>query len=119
ERDAGVAAGGLEDAAAGLELARRLGRLDHREGHAVLDRAGRVLLLELREDAHVRVRRHPRQLDQRRIADGGQGGAPASLETAHAPAPPPPAMAGSTMTVESGATAVSRPLPRRTSSLFT
>ena len=43
ERDARVAARRLEQLAAGLELARGLGGLDHRLRDAVLDRAGRVL----------------------------------------------------------------------------
>jgi hypothetical protein len=53
ERDAGVAARRLEQLASGLELAGCLRRLDHRLRDAVLDRAGRVLALELRVEAHV------------------------------------------------------------------
>ena len=66
ERDAGVAARRLEQLATGLELARSLCRLDHRLRDAVLDRAGRVLALELCVDAHVADRT---QLDERRVAD--------------------------------------------------
>ena len=66
ERDAGVAARGLEELTSGLELARRLGRLDHRLRDAVLDRAGRVLSLELRVDADVA---DGTELDERRVAD--------------------------------------------------
>ncbi len=69
ERDARVAARRLEQLATGDELAARLGRLDHRLRDAVLDRAGRVLALELGVDLHVRVRRQVTQLDERRRAD--------------------------------------------------
>ena len=68
ERDAGVAARRLEQPPAGLELARGLRRLDHRLRDAVLDRAGRVLALELRVDAH-RPGREAGQLDERRVPD--------------------------------------------------
>ncbi len=57
ERDAGVAGRRLEELAAGFELARRLRRLDHREGDAILRRPGRVLPLELRVETHRRFRR--------------------------------------------------------------
>ena len=51
ERDAGVAARGLDDrGAAGLDAALGLGGLDHRHADAVLDRAARVEHLELGED---------------------------------------------------------------------
>ena len=50
ERVPGVAGGRLEQMPARSQLARRFGRLDHRLRHAVLDRAGRVLALELRVD---------------------------------------------------------------------
>ena len=53
----------------GLELAGGLGRLDHRLRDAVLDRAGRVLALELRVELDARLRREARQLDERRVAD--------------------------------------------------
>ena len=53
----------------GSELARGLGRLDHRLRDAVLDRAGRVLALELAVDLDGRLGRDPRQLDERRVAD--------------------------------------------------
>ena len=69
ERDARVAAGRLQQLAAGLELAGGLGRLDHRLGDAVLDRAGRVLALELRVEANAVVRGQARELDERRRAD--------------------------------------------------
>src|SRR5581483_9904272 len=77
---------------------------------------GRVLLLELGKDSHAGSRRHARQLHQRRVADRRQRGAARCLQAAHLA---PPAIAGSTITVASAATVVSRPSPRRTSSLFT
>ena len=55
----------------GADRAPRLGVLDQRAGHAVLDRAGGVVALELGVDAHARLRRQPLQLDQRRVADRG------------------------------------------------
>ena len=61
ERDAGVPARRLEQRTPRLELARRLGRLDHRLRHAVLDRAGGVLALELRVEADAVPRRQARQ----------------------------------------------------------
>ena len=48
---------------------RCLGVLDHRLGDAVLDRAGRVVALELGPDAHAGLGREARQLDERRVAD--------------------------------------------------
>ena len=74
ERDAGVAARRLEQLAARLELAGGLGRLDHRHRDAILDRARRVLALELRVEPHAAVRREPRQLDERRRSDRARGG---------------------------------------------
>ena len=53
QRDAGVAGGRLEDRLAGRDQALLLGALDHRAGDAVLDRAGRVVALELGVDAHA------------------------------------------------------------------
>ena len=47
EADAGVAAGRLDDRAAGLELAAALGVLDHRQRDAVLDRAAGIGALGL------------------------------------------------------------------------
>ena len=57
--DAGVARGRLDDRAARLELPLALGLLDHREADPVLDRAARVQVLELGEDAGVARRREP------------------------------------------------------------
>ena len=75
ERDAGVAAGRLDDRrAAGLDAPLGLGRLDHRDADPVLDAATRVERLELGEQLDARVGRrraleHPGQADQRRIPD--------------------------------------------------
>ena len=70
ERDAGVAGGRLEDGLAGRDRAPLLGVLDQRARDAILDRAGRVVGLELGPDAHARLGRKTLQLDQRRVADG-------------------------------------------------
>ena len=51
------------------EQAARLEVLDQVLRDAILDRAGRVHHLELGEDPDGRVRRHPRDLDERRVAD--------------------------------------------------
>ena len=69
QRDAGVARRRLEDRLAGQQPAVLLGGLDHRLGDPVLDRAERVLHLELGEDAHVRVGREVGDVDDRRVAD--------------------------------------------------
>ena len=49
QAEAGVAGGGLDDRAAGLQAAVALGGLDHRQADAVLDRAAGVLRFELEE----------------------------------------------------------------------
>ena len=64
ERDAGVAARRLEQLLAGCELR----RIDHRQRDAILDRAGRVLPLELRVDPAA-LRLQVRQLDEGGVAD--------------------------------------------------
>src|SRR3972149_4151355 len=69
EGDASVPARRLEELASRYELTSRLGVLDHRLRDTVLDRAGRVLALELRVDLDVRARREPLELDERRAAD--------------------------------------------------
>src|SRR5439155_460525 len=48
-----------------------LGRLDHREPDAVLDRAARVVALELEEEL-ARSRLESRHLHERRVADEGE-----------------------------------------------
>ena len=69
----GVARRRLDDRAAGLEQARLLGRLDHRQPDAVLDRAARVEHLELRQEQRLaiagpEIAREPRDADERRAA---------------------------------------------------
>ena len=69
ERDARVAAGGLDDRAAGLELAGRLGGVDDRDADAVLDRVGRVVELELADDGRGGSVGDLVDADQRGVAD--------------------------------------------------
>ena len=69
QRDPGVAGGRLEDRLSRRDQALGLGPVDHRLGDAILDRAGRIAALELREDPHPGPRRQARQLDERRVAD--------------------------------------------------
>ena len=71
ERDARVAARRLDDRrAARLDPALRLGRLDHRDADAVLDRPARVEHLELGEHlGGVALGQQPRELHHRRGAD--------------------------------------------------
>ena len=68
--DAGVAAGGLDDhRLAGLELARSLGRLDHRQPDPVLHAVPGVVALELRDDLRLDARRHAVESNEGRAAD--------------------------------------------------
>ena len=53
ERDARAAAGVLDDGAARLQAPVGLGGLDHGERHPVLHAAGRILALELQQDARA------------------------------------------------------------------
>ena len=74
EAVAGVAAGGLDDRAAGLQEARPLGGLDHRQADPVLDRAARIEHLELREQQRLALERaqvahDPRDPDERGPTD--------------------------------------------------
>ena len=69
QRDARVPGGGLEDRLPGTDQALLLGTLDHRPCHAVLDRAGRVVALELRVDPDAGLGGHALQLDERRVPD--------------------------------------------------
>ena len=70
QRDAGVAAGRLDQGVAQLDLA-TLFRLDnHRERRTILDRAGRIVAFELGQQ-HIGGRsRKALQLDDRGVADG-------------------------------------------------
>ena len=80
-----------------------LRRRDHVERGPVLHRAGRVPVLELGPQPHVRARRQPRQPDQRRPAYGVKQGVVAHSRQpacrAACSQPAPPATAGSTVTV--------------------
>ena len=69
EADAGVAGGGLDDRAAGLELALGFGLLDHGEPDPVLDRAARVQILELCEQPRLHAAADRVQPHDRRVAD--------------------------------------------------
>jgi hypothetical protein len=72
QRLAGVAGRGLHDRAAGLQIAVLLGRLDHRHGDPVLDRAAGIGGLQLHEQA-AGTRVEARDLDHGRVADERQG----------------------------------------------
>jgi hypothetical protein len=69
QRDAGVAAGRLQDRGAGLQQALLLRGLDHGDRRAVLDRSRRVVVLELGPQADVGGRRQRRQPDERGAAE--------------------------------------------------
>ncbi len=93
------------------------GGVEHRAGHAVLDGARRVEPLELREQAHARRGREPRQLDERRVADRAAQKIRAWRDGHHAlRLRMPPAIAGSTITLAPAASGVSSPPLTRTSS---
>src|SRR6185437_16159766 len=68
QAEAGIAGSGFDERAAGLEPAIALGRGDQRQADAVLDRARRVLVLQLDEELTA-ARVYPRHLQQRRVAD--------------------------------------------------
>ena len=70
ERDAGVAARGLDDGAAGLQQARRLGGIDDRDAQSVLDARGGVVELELRQDVAFDAFGHAVEAHQRGVAEG-------------------------------------------------
>ena len=67
--DAGIAAGGLDEGVAGADLAARLGVADHAQGRAVLDRTGRVVALQLDQDAVAGGTGQALQAHQRGVAD--------------------------------------------------
>ena len=69
ERDAGVAAGRLDDRLAGPEHAALLRVPHHRRADAALHRVGRVAALDLREHGGVRALREVVDADERRAAD--------------------------------------------------
>ena len=68
QAEAGVAGGRLDHRAAGAEPAVALGGVDHRQADSVLDRAARVLRLELEEEL-ARPGVEARHAHQRRVAD--------------------------------------------------
>jgi len=70
ERDPGVARRRLEDRDTRPKDALLLGLLDHPQRRAILDRARRVTVFELRPQPYVWRRRKARQADQRSLADG-------------------------------------------------
>jgi PAS domain S-box-containing protein len=72
QRDAGVAAGRLQDGVPRPEGAGRLGGPHHPQRRPVLDRAGGVAVLQLGPDPHRVRRREPRQPHQGGAADRGQ-----------------------------------------------
>src|SRR5205085_10706979 len=69
EPDAGVAGGRLDDRAARLQLPFALGRLDHRQPDAVLDRAAGVQVLELCKDLCAAAWAELREADDGRRPD--------------------------------------------------
>jgi hypothetical protein len=83
ERNAGAAAGILDDPPAGFQAPGPLAGLDHGERHAVLHAAGRIGAFELDQDTRATRRHDARQFEQRRIADALQNGAVDSGHVAH------------------------------------
>jgi hypothetical protein len=69
ERDAGVAAGGLDQRIARFDVAPLLRAADHRERRPILHRSGGVVAFELGEDDVARASRQALQPDERRRAD--------------------------------------------------
>src|SRR2546430_2018711 len=74
EAHARVAGGGLDDRAAGLELALGFGLLDHNKPDPVLDRAAGVEVLELGQDLRLDVATERVEPDDRCVADELQSG---------------------------------------------
>ena len=69
ERDAGIAAGRLDEYVAGGDIAAFLGLLDHAHGGAVLDGAGGIVAFELHQHMIAGPARHALQADEGRVAD--------------------------------------------------
>ena len=69
EPDAGVAAGRLDDGAAGLQGAGPLGLFDHGQRDPVLHRPAGVQVFHLGDHLRSQVRGHPGQPDERGVAD--------------------------------------------------
>ncbi len=73
QAQAGIAGGGLDHGAAGLQAAVVLGLLDHGAADAVLDRAAGVLRFQFQKQL-ARTGVHARDLHQRGVADQGEDG---------------------------------------------
>ena len=69
QRNAGVARRGFEDHRAGAKPAVGLGAVKHRQRHAVLHRAGRVLAFQLGVEPHRRVGAQAADIKRGRAAD--------------------------------------------------
>ena len=73
--DAGVAAGGLDQHVAGLDVTAQLGATDHRQRRAILHRARRVIAFQLNQQGIGSVAGQALQANQRGVADAiGDGG---------------------------------------------
>ncbi len=70
QRDAGVAAGRLDNLLAGAEQSALFGIPDHRRADAALDRVGRVAALDLGQHGGTGAVGDAVEADQRRAADG-------------------------------------------------
>ncbi len=70
QRNAGVAAGGLDDGHSGLQCAALLGVPHHRGADAALHRVGGIAALDLGEDGRAAAGVETVDADQRRMADG-------------------------------------------------
>jgi hypothetical protein len=70
ERDAGVATGGLDQGVATFDVAALFRLDDHRQGGPILDRAGRIVALELGEHHVARLADQLPKLHERRVTDG-------------------------------------------------
>ena len=68
KRKTRVACSRFDDATALLQLARLLGRIDHRDRDAILDRVARIHRLHLHEQL-ARTRVHSLEFEHRRVAD--------------------------------------------------
>ncbi len=72
QTDAGIAGGGFDDDAVGLEQTAPLGILDHRQADAVLDAAAGIGPLQLHPDLDLVAGEQPVDANMGRVADGCQ-----------------------------------------------